>query len=338
MLQRTLVQVFWFLLPFLLVTTRANADVIHYLSGNAEDVRPPLKGPALYLAGGGGDIDEGYQWMIDQARGCTNCETKVDVVVLCAACADSYNDYFQTMKGVDSVESLVITTPDASNTADVERKVKNAEVIFFSGGDQCNYVKNFKGTLVEEAVKSVYDRGGSVGGTSAGLAIQGQYSFDACVEKSDPEPDVMLNSKVALADPYGSRISITRDFFHWKDLENTITDTHFKQRDRIGRLLTFLARLVQDKVSGSMLGIGVDAKTAVALNSSGMGTVMGNGPAWFILADHAPEVCVKGKPLTYKNFKIWRKLKGETFDLRHRPTDGFYLRSVVDGLITEDPY
>lgn len=321
-------QQFIFILIFLPVL--ANADVIHYLSGSSEDVKPKLKGPIIYLAGGGGDVDEGFQWMIDKTRGCTDCETKLDVVVLCAACADSYNDYLQTMKGVDSVESLVITSPDVSNTTAVERKVKNAEVIFFSGGDQCNYVKNFKDTRVEQAVESVYARGGSVGGSSAGLAILGEYSFDACVDT--------IYSKDALADPYGPLVSLTVDFFHWKHLEKTITDTHFQQRDRIGRLLTFAARLIQDGRTEAVLGIGVNEKTAVAVNEDGLATVMGNGPAYFILADHKPETCIKGKPLTYKNYKIWKRQKGKTLDLKNRPTDGYYLRSVVNGVITEDPY
>lgn len=318
------------LLFFIALSVTTKANVIHYLSGNSEDVQSDLKGPAIYLAGGGGDVDEGFQWMIDKARGCIDCETKVDVVVLRASGADDYNDYLQMMKGVDSVESLVITSRDVSNTAGVETKVKNAEVIFFAGGDQCNYVKNFKDTLVEKAVESVYAKGGSVGGSSAGLAILGEYSFDACVDT--------IYSKDALSDPYGSLVSLTLDFFHWKNLEKTMTDTHFQQRDRIGRLLTFLARLIQDRRAEAVWGIGVNEKTAVALNSGGLATVMGNGPAFFILADHMPETCIKGKPLTYKNYKIWKRQKGETFDLKNRPSDGYYLRSVVNGVITEDPY
>src|SRR2546429_8799791 len=109
--------------------------------------------------------------MIDRVRGCTSCPTKVDVVVLRSTGTDGYNDFIFAMNGVDSVETLVITKPADANAADVETTVKNAEVVFFAGGDQCDYVTNFKGTRVETAVESVYARGGGVRGTSARLAI-----------------------------------------------------------------------------------------------------------------------------------------------------------------------
>src|ERR1700709_2663486 len=151
----------------------AEGKVTRYLTGNAADVIVPMAGPAHDFGGGGTDVDAALQWIIDQVRGCTSCSTKVDVVILRSSGADGYNDYIYAMHGVDSVETLVITSAKDANTAAVETTVKNAEVVFFAGGDQCDYVKYFKGTKVESAVQSVYARGGGVGGTSAGLAIQG---------------------------------------------------------------------------------------------------------------------------------------------------------------------
>ena len=49
----------------------ASAKVTRYLTGNAGDVAPALAGPALNLGGGGTDVDEALQAMIDAARGCT---------------------------------------------------------------------------------------------------------------------------------------------------------------------------------------------------------------------------------------------------------------------------
>jgi cyanophycinase-like exopeptidase len=65
---------------------------------------------------------------------------------------------------------------------------------------------------------------------------------------------------------------------------------------------------------------------------------MGVGPAYFVLADHFPEVCEPGTPLTYSDYKIWKVLPGQTFDLANRPTAGYYLRSVIDGQISANPY
>lgn len=237
---------------------------------------------------------------------------------------------FLAMNGVDSVETLVITKRTDANTEAVENTVRNAEVVFFAGGDQCDYVTLFKGTLVETAVESVYARGGGVGGTSARCAIQGEYTFDACSGG--------IVSADALADPFNRRVSLTTDFFHWDNLQGTITDQHFQQGDRMGRTLVFIARLIQDGKASSVLSIAVNVETSVVVNRNGMATVMGNGPAFFILGDHNPEVCQPKTPLTYSNYKIWRVEAGGSFNLRNRPTNGYYLRSVLDGVIQGDPY
>lgn len=308
----------------------AEAKVTRYLTGNAGDVVVTLAGPAHDFGGGSTDVDAAIQWMIDQVRGCTSCSTKIDVVILRSSGSNGYNDYIYAMNGVDSVETLVITSARDADTAAVEATVRNAEVVFFAGGDQCDYVKNFKGTLVETAVESVYARGGGVGGTSAGLAIQGDFTYDACKGS--------VTSAQALADPYHRYVTFTYDFFKWANLQNVITDSHFVPRDRMGRTLAFLARQIQDGRAASALGLAVNEETSVVVDRDGLATVMGAGPAYFILADHAPEVCQAGTPLTYSNYKIWKVPAGGSFDLKNRPTTGFYLRSVTAGALSADPY
>ncbi|HSN89208.1 MAG TPA: Type 1 glutamine amidotransferase-like domain-containing protein, partial [Thermoanaerobaculia bacterium] len=234
------------------------------------------------------------------------------------------------MNGVDSVETLVITRASDANTAAVNTTVRNAEVVFFAGGDQCDYVRNFKGTLVETAVESVYAKGGGVGGTSAGTAILGDFTYDACTAS--------ILSTEALANPYHRAATFTYDFFKWANLQNTITDSHFVARDRMGRLMSFLARQIKDGKATSSLGIAVQERTSVVIDRNGMATVMGEGPAYFVLADHMPETCQSGTPLTHSNFKIWKVNANGTFDLRTRPTTGFYLRSVTNGVISSNPY
>jgi cyanophycinase-like exopeptidase len=169
-----------------------------------------------------------------------------------------------------------------------------------------------------------------VGGTSAGLAIQGDFVYDGCSGSA-------LSSD-ALANPYDKRVTFTYDFFHWANLQGTITDTHFVTRDRMGRTLAFLARQIQDGKTAAAWGVAVNEATSLEVDKNGRATVVGDGPAYFILADHAPEVCQPGVPLTYSNYKIWKVLPGGTFDLRNRPTNGYYLRSVNNGVIDADPY
>jgi cyanophycinase-like exopeptidase len=153
--------------------------------------------------------------MIDRVRGCAgDCAAKVDVVVLRSSGGDGYNDYLFKMKGVDSVETLVIKDRADSASAAVRGTIRRAEVVFLAGGDQCNYVKYFKGTELERAVEHVHARGGGVGGTSAGLAVMGDVVYDACSGGSAQSPQ-------ALANPYHADVTFTYDFFDWPVLRAT---------------------------------------------------------------------------------------------------------------------
>ncbi|MEW5626328.1 PPC domain-containing protein, partial [Streptomyces hydrogenans] len=50
------------------------------------------------------------------------------------------------------------------------------------------------------------------------------------------------------------------------------------------------------------------------------------------------EQAVDRKPLTYSGFKIWRLTPGSTFDFKNRPTCGYYLRSVTNGVADTNLY
>jgi cyanophycinase len=309
----------------------AAAKETRYLTGSAADARPRLHGPAYHLQGGGTDVAEAMQWMIDRVRGCSDCPAKLDVVVLRSSGEAGYNDFIYGMRGVDSVETLVIKDRADSMSAAVRDTVRAAEVVFFAGGDQCNYVRYFKGTEVERAVEAVHARGGGVGGTSAGLAIMGEVSYDACSGGSAQSP-------ASLADPYHRDVSFTHDFFGWPPLRGLITDTHFVERDRMGRLLAFIARQLKEGRYRRLAGLAVDRETSVVVDRRGRARVLGKGPAFLVVGDHPPEVCEPGRPLTFSGYKIWRFEPGATFDLGRRPRAGYYLVSVRDGRLLSDPY
>jgi len=318
-------------LALTLVAAPAAAKITRYLTGNPGDVAAgPLAGPALNLGGGGTDVDAALQVMIDLARGCTSCATKVDVVILRASGADGYNDYIFAMNGVDSVESLVITKATEANSAAVVATVSNAEVVFFAGGDQCNYVKLFKGGALEAAVESVYARGGSIGGTSAGMAIQGEFIYDGCTGSA--------TSAEILANPFHRNATFTYDYFSWNDMGDVLTEQHLVTRDRMGRLFGFLARQIQDGKTPSALGVAADEVTSIVVDENGLATVYGEGNAYFVLADHFPELCQARKPLSYSGYKMWRRSPGETFNMRNRPTTPDYTISVTGGVLSGNPY
>ncbi len=311
-------------------TSRTGSGLTRYLSGSAQDVHPDLNGPSLLLAGGGTDQMAAMQAQIDAIRGCTDCERKIDMVVLRSTGADGYNSLVNDLKGLDSVESLVITQRSVAEQPDVIDTVAKAELVFFAGGDQCHYVSYFKGTGLERAVQSVFARRGGIGGTSAGLAIQGSMVYDSC-RGSVTSPD-------ALANPYHSSISFSHDFFAWPQLLQTITDTHFAQRDRMGRLMAFMARGLNETGAPVINGLAVDEQTALLVDKRGIATVFGKNKVYLVEANHQPEAAIPGRPLNYSRFRLWRFANGQSFDLNRRDMPGMYTISVRDGQLSMNPY
>jgi cyanophycinase len=323
------------------IINHLTANLKRYFKDITTDVRPPaaktgyklplLAGPVHNLGGGGTDVDDAIQWMINNVRGGSNSDTKVNVLVIRTAGDDDYNQLIYRMKGVNYVETLIISNRQEANRTDIFDKVRNAGVIFFAGGDQCEYIRNWKNTKLEVAVKSVYDKGGAIGGTSAGAMIQSEFVYDSCACEDS------IETKEALDDPYRN-ITFSYNFFQWKYLRKTIIDTHFDERKRMGRIMVFIARQIQDGVSATALGIAISEETSLLVDKYGIAKVMGRGAAYFVLGDHPPEVCQPGSPLTYSNYKIWRVPRGETFDLNKLPSNGYYLRSVKRGRFDSDPY
>ncbi|HEX8151952.1 MAG TPA: peptidase S51, partial [Thermoanaerobaculia bacterium] len=182
-----------------------------------------------------------------------------------------------------------------------------------------------KGTPVERAVEQVYKRGGAIGGTSAGLAIQGELVYDACPSQSAKSSEVLL-------DPFHVDVSVSRGFFEWPPLRGLITDSHFQQRDRLGRLVVFMAR------SSATRGLGISEGTLAIVDRNGRAVVHGKGPVHLVVADSRASVVERGKPLEYRGLRIVRYEKGESFDLRKPDRARMKTIAVVGGKVSADAY
>lgn len=228
-----------------------------YYSGHASDVSPAVS-PALLLVGGGDDRDDAMEWFLDRAgRG--------NIVVLRESGADGYNSWLLA-RGAVSVQSVVFSSKYGANSETVAEAVKNAEGIFFAGGDQSRYVSFLKGSAVLAEVQKAAARGVPIGGTSAGLAILGEFIFAANGSS--------IQSDEALSNPYSVNVSLDTNFLNLPFLDHVITDSHFVARNRMGRLLTFMVRIVQDGWDESVRGIGVGEEAAVGIDEAGVGTVL----------------------------------------------------------------
>jgi cyanophycinase len=272
----------------------------YYLTGNGGNavVAMPATSTTL-LMGGGPDVDAGFEWMIAKAGG-------GDFVVIRATGADGYNDYIYAMGGVDSVETLVIPSRAAANDPFVIDRVSKAEAVFIAGGDQSDYILNWNGTALETALQGLIARHAPIGGTSAGLAVLGDVDYAAL--------NGSITSTSALANPFNRRLTLDRGFVTAPSLDAAITDAHLDSRDRMGRLVTFLARMAQDGWVAFPRGIGVDVETALAVED-GVGTRLGVGSVYFLQGPGVPEVCQPKMPLTYHGVQLQRLSGSGSFDL-----------------------
>jgi cyanophycinase len=271
-----------------------------YVLGNDANVTRTTS-YGLMLAGGGTDVDDAMRWMISKSGG-------GDFVVLRASGTDAYNPYiYSELGGVDSVETFIITSRTGASSTYVNDRVRNAEALFIAGGDQANYVNYWKDTALESSINSLVAKGVPIGGTSAGLAVLGQFVYDATRGS--------VYSDEALYDPYDRYITFTRDFLAMTNMSRTITDSHFANRDRMGRLITFLARLVEDDWTTQAKGIGVDEQTAVLVEANGSATIKGTGAAYLLRTPSGyPQVCVPDDYLTYRNVSVYKMSGAATFN------------------------
>ena len=139
------------------------------------------------------------------------------------------------------------------------------------GGDQSNYTRYWKDTPVEDAINFVAAKPAPIGGTSAGMAVLGEYVYSAEGEES-------LTSPVALANPYAPDLTLARDFLALPRLENVITDQHLQERDRIGRTIALLSRLQADGWSARPRAIAADRETALHVDpATGIGRSLRDG-------------------------------------------------------------
>ena len=238
------------------------------ISGDSSNATGIKTRAGFVLAGGGGDVDAAMQWLLERSGG-------GDIVIIRASGSTGYNEYLYKLGKVNSVESLLINSRELAYNDTVVRIVKEAEGLFIAGGDQWNYVQYWKGTPLNEAINYLINKKQvPVGGTSAGLAVLGEFCFDAQFGS--------IISDTALQVPNHRNLSITKGFFNIKRLRNTLTDSHYDQRNRQGRHLVMLAN-ISHRENKSIRGIGIDEQTALCIDEKGNTTVFGKNKIWVLV-------------------------------------------------------
>lgn len=280
----------------------------YYEIGDLKAPRPAAVQPGLMMVGGGEWPYEAFRWMAAKAG-----HGRI-VILRASGDVEAQEEFFKKVGGITGAQTLVFQDRSAASDPAVLDIVRNADGLFIAGGDQSNYVRFWKGTPLNEAINRHMREGKPLGGTSAGLAIMGAYSYGAMDGGS-------LVSKDALKDPLGPAVTLVGDFLQIPLLPpgQVITDSHFGKRDRLGRLITFVARLSKEQATSGIRGIGIDENTALCIDGDPDGDHSGRvftdtgGKAWLVV----PQMLVdlKGGPAEYRQFLESGVRAGQALDL-----------------------
>jgi cyanophycinase len=199
-----------------------------------------------------------------------------------------------------------VTAVDFDTRRDAEEpgrlaRLRQATGVFFTGGNQLRLSTLIGGTSIAKAVRALNAAGVPVAGTSAGAAFISEHMIAFGDEGSSP-----IAGSVRLAPGLG----LTNRF---------IIDQHFRQRDRLGRLLTALA------YNPFAIGLGLDEDTAAFIAPDNTVHVQGSGAITVVDAAEVQfssmDSIAEGKPVCLLGVKLHILTQGATFNLHTRQAD-----------------
>lgn len=202
--------------------------------------------------------------------------------------------------GVSDVYDLYADNDDEAELSLKATIIDEATGIFFTGGDQSRIAEQIGGTVVEQSVQNLFERGGVVAGTSAGASIMGS----TMLVKGKGEETHRLG-KIETASGFGL-------------LSNVVIDQHFAERGRIGRLLGAVAE------NPHMMGIGIDEDTAIIVQGNGF-KVAGSGAVYIVASTEKTKSNLgqadRHATLSMTGVSLDVLSAGDVFNLQHRASD-----------------
>jgi cyanophycinase len=177
-------------------------------------------------------------------------------------------------------------------------RLEQATGIFFTGGNQLRLTTLLGGTPVAKLIRVRNAHGVTVGGTSAGASILSEHMI-----AFGDEGSAVVSGSVRLAPGLG----LTNRF---------IIDQHFRQRDRLGRLITALS------YNPFAVGIGLDEDTAAFIGPDETIEVEGSGGVTIVDASEVTYSSIsevgEGQPVCMLGLKLHVLVAGTTFNLHTR--------------------
>ncbi|HET6582019.1 MAG TPA: cyanophycinase [Nannocystaceae bacterium] len=200
--------------------------------------------------------------------------------------------------GAKSVRSLEYSNRNQTDRDDWLEALAEATGVFLTGGNQLRISTILGGTAVAKCIRGLNARGVAVGGTSAGAAILSEHMIAFGESGSTPRAGL-----VSLAPGFGLT-------------NRVVIDQHFRQRDRLGRLLAALA------YNPFAVGLGLDEDTAGFLDPDDVIHVVGAGAITVVDAsalEHSSMGLARaGDAICLTGIRLHILTAGSTFDLHSR--------------------
>ena len=228
------------------------------------------------------------------------------VLIPTAGGGEEYDQYWSGARafkraGATNITILHTTDPAVSNTDVFVEPLRRARGVWFGGGRQWRLADSYLNTKVHDELWKVLERGGVIGGSSAGATIQGSY-----LARGDTETNtIMMGDHV---EGFGF-------------LKNTAIDQHLLRRNRQFDLLEVI------EAHPELLGIGIDENTAIVVNGDEF-VVMGRG--YVAIYDHGRQLDSGGR--------FYLLSPGQGFNMVTRDAFRFGQRRVPIGRVVERPW
>lgn len=248
----------------------------------------PVSGGHLLLVGGGSRPEAVMELFVELGGG---AEGRFLVMPMASADEDTGAFYEDELRehGAVNVETLEVADRRDAMRPSALDAMRRATAVWFSGGDQSRIASRLVDTPLLEALVALRDRGGVVGGTSAGTACQ---SDPMLVGTGDEE--VIERGNIGVARGLGL-------------FDGVVVDQHFVARRRQNRLLSVVLE------NPTQIGLGIDEATAVWAKPDGTIEVLGEGPVFVFDAREAR--VADGSVLGATNVRTAVLVPGQRYDL-----------------------
>jgi cyanophycinase len=231
---------------------------------------------------------------------CGGKDARIGIIPTASELEDTGRNYEKLFRklGVKHAKVLhFVTREDCQSDEDLSY-IDKCDGVFMTGGNQLRLSTTLGGTAVAQAIRRRNAQGMHVAGTSAGAAFMPEHMIAGGHEGSTPSPDM-----VTMAPGLG----LTNAF---------IIDQHFRQRDRLGRLLTALA------YNPFAVGIGLDEDTAAFIRPGDELEVVGSGGITIIdpsdLKYSSMDQARRGEPVSLIGVKLHILVAGGRFEIASR--------------------